>query len=118
MENYIPNDVHNASIQVLDGQVQLSLENGGGGGDRFAVVLGANESSPLPSGTLHHVKTISSRPACYMYTYFGLNATAETDSHRQFAEGFSILTPFSKSLGLVGQSLLNLVFGIPLVTRN
>lgn len=28
------------------------------------------------------------------------------------------MTPFAKSLALVGQSLLNLVFGIPLVMHN
>lgn len=114
MENYIPADVHNASIQVLDGQVELSLENSD---DR--PVLGANDAAQLPSGMLHFVKTISPRPACYMYTYFGLNATLEKrQAISQSIDGVSILTPFSKSLGLVGQSLLNLVFGTPLVTQN
>ena len=113
MENYIPSDVNNASIQVLGGQVELSFENGDN-----EVVLNANDLSQLPSGVLHRIKTISPRPACYMYTYFGLNATlAKRDSVKSITE-FTLLTPFSKSLGLVGQSLLNLVFGIPLVTQN
>lgn len=111
MENYIPNDVKNASIQVLEGQVELSFENSG-----YRSTLSANDSSPLPSGVLHLVKTTSPRPACYMYTYFGLNATVEKDDTTQL-DAFSVLTPLSKSLGLVGQSLLNLVFGIPLVTK-
>lgn len=117
MDNYVPEGVTNATIQVLEGQVELSIENG-----TRLYLLNANDTASLPSGVMHRITTTSTVPACYMYTFIGPstssnaahnNANKET-SHREV----SLMTPFAKSLALVGQSILNLVFGIPLVMHN
>ena len=68
---------------------------------------------------MYTVLTTSQNPACYMYTYTGLltaNSTTSTRSKDGRASLWNdLFMPFEKSLTLVAQSLLNLVFGIPLV---
>jgi vitamin K-dependent gamma-carboxylase len=113
MENWIPADVANASLYVLDGKVDVSFENG----SRLA--LKTNETTILPTDGTHVVHTRSSKPACYMYTYMGLRADNETTTQNDVQDNDSVWldlwSPYKKSIGLVSQSILSLVFGIPLV---
>jgi hypothetical protein len=121
MDNYVPAGVTNATIQVLEGQVELSIENG------TRSYLNVNDTASLPSSVMHRITTTSNIPACYMYTFVGpssdspsANASSRNAKTPQSTthEDVSLMTPFAKSLALVGQSLLNLVFGIPLVMHN
>lgn len=114
MDNYVPTGVTNATVQILGGQVELSLENG----DRL--VLNANDTAPLPTSSMHTIRTTSSVPASYMYTFVGLSKVNASgagggDVLKKPMGRVTLMTPFVKSLALVGQSLLNLLFGIPLV---
>lgn len=113
MDNYIPASVTNATLQVLEGQVELLFENGA------ATILDANDTAVLAPNVMYTVLTTSQNPACYMYTYTGLltaNSTTSTRSKDGRASLWNdLFMPFEKSLTLVAQSLLNLVFGIPLV---
>lgn len=109
MDNYVPTGVTNATIQVLEGQVELSIENGS------RSILNANDSASLPSSVMHTITTTSSIPASYMYTFVGLSSNSSSLKNNKEKPNVSLMTPFVKSLALVGQSLLNLVFGVPLV---
>ena len=119
MENYVPDSsstgLIEAWIQVLDGQVELLTDDGS-----IVRILGSNDSAVLPLGAMHSVLTTSDRPACYMYTYFrnqdhsaGLQPPANNSSIPSPTVHW--LSPLTKSAALVGQSLLSLVFGVPLV---
>lgn len=113
MDNYVPAGVTNASLQILEGQVELSIENGS------RSILNVNDTATLPSSVMHTITTTSSIPASYMYTFVGLETTINSSSLHGSKEqsDVSLITPFVKSLALVGQSLLNLVFGVPLVAH-
>lgn len=120
MDNYVPEGVTNATIQVLEGQVELSIENG-----TQSYLLNANDTASLPSRVMHKITTTSTVPACYMYTFIGPATASESGNARRNSakketshRDVSLMTPFAKSLALVGQSILNLVFGIPLVMHN
>ncbi|KZS07639.1 Gamma-glutamyl carboxylase [Daphnia magna] len=120
MDNYVPEGVTNATIQVLEGQVELSIENG-----TRSYLLNANDTASLPSRVMHKITTTSTVPACYMYTFIGPATASESGNARRnnakketSHRDVSLMTPFAKSLALVGQSILNLVFGIPLVMHN
>jgi len=110
--------------------VELSYENGA------ATMLNVNDTAVLASNVMYTVSTTSETPACYMYTYIG-SLTSNSTASARLKDGSpagggggadpaataatavsswnELLMPFEKSLTLVAQSLLNLVFGIPLV---
>lgn len=111
MDNYIPTGVSNATVQILEGQVELSVENGA------RLVLNANDTAPLPTSTMHTITTTSPFPASYMYTFIGVASNHSASDDKKAVGDVSLMTPFVKSLALVGQSLLNLFFGIPLVAH-
>lgn len=111
MDNYVPEDVSNATLQVLEGQVELAIENG------TKSILNTSDTASLPSNIMHTITTTSAVPACYMYTFVGLATNSTPSKNGKEMPNVSLMTPFAKSLALVGQSLLNLVFGIPLVTH-
>lgn len=112
MDNYIPTGVSNATVQILEGQVELSVENGAP-----SLVLNANDTAPLPTSTMHTITTTSPVPASYMYTFIGGASNHSASDDKKAVGDVSLMTPFAKSLALVGQSLLNLFFGIPLVAH-
>lgn len=113
MENYVPSGVTNATLFVLEGKVKLIFP---GLLKNMSLILKANESTPLPTSVLHTVKTISPTPACYMYTYMNLASVSTNSTEAEVTPSY-LFAPFAKSLALVGQSILNLVFGIPLVAQ-
>lgn len=126
MENYVPAGVSNASLRVLDGQVQVwsavdDEEEGHNDQGGTGTVLNVNETVPLSAGAFYTVLTTSTRPACYMYTFHGeiFNATSASPSEGGSVTGrqdnVTWLSPLTKSAALVGQSLLSLLLGIPLV---
>jgi len=111
MENYVPAEVTNASLLVLEGKIELTFP---GQLNNMSLILKTNETTYLPSSVLHTVATISPSPACYMYTYMNL-ASVTSNSTDTDIKSSHLFAPFAKSLALVAQSILNLVFGIPLV---
>lgn len=136
MENYVPAGVTNATLRVLEGEVELSIStNNDKGSDVTIVNLGTNESAQLPIQVLYSVMTTSNQPACYMFIYHGLGSTtpsnnssvnnSQSSTSINGTEGTSssVLlnsqvnwwSPLTKSVALVAQSFLSLVYGIPLV---
>jgi len=137
MENYVPAGVTNATLRVLEGEVELSIStNNEKGSDVTILNLGTNESAQLPIQVLYSVMTTSNQPACYMFIYHGLGSTTTPSNNSSVnnsqsstsingTEGTSSAvllnsqvnwwSPLTKSVALVAQSFLSLVFGIPLV---
>ena len=111
MENYVPAEVTNASLLVVEGKIELTFP---GQLNNMSLILKTNETTYLPSSVLHTVTTISPSPACYMYTYMNL-ASVNSNLTDTDIKSSHLFAPFAKSLALVAQSILNLVFGIPLV---
>lgn len=64
LENYISTDFANVSLTVLEGEVIYSEEE-----LVNTIIVPKEKSIPVKTGMFHRVKTTSSYPACYMYTY-------------------------------------------------
>lgn len=64
LENYISTDFTNVSLTVLEGEVIYSEEELAN-----TIIVPKEKSIPVKTGMFHRVKTTSSYPACYMYTY-------------------------------------------------
>jgi len=64
LENYISNDFANVSLTVLEGEVTYSEEK-----SSDAIIVPKKKSISIKTGIFHRVKTTSSCPATYMYTY-------------------------------------------------
>ncbi|KMQ93598.1 vitamin k-dependent gamma-carboxylase [Lasius niger] len=76
LENYISTDFANVSLTVLEGEVTYNEED-----SASTITIPKERSIPVKTGMFHRVKTTSSYPACYMYTY--TNQTKEQlDSDR------------------------------------
>lgn len=75
LENYISTDFTNISLTVLEGEVTYIDEKSP---EPTTVLKG--KSIPVKAGMFHRVKTTSSYPACYMYTY--TNQTQQLDNER------------------------------------
>lgn len=64
LENYIDQDLSNVTLTVLEGQVIYSED-----GWQQGVTVNKGNSLEVTPGELHNVQTISSHPACLMYTF-------------------------------------------------
>lgn len=76
LENYISTDFMNVSLTVLEGEVAYSDEE-----LSEAITVPKEKSIPVKTGLFHRVKTTSSYPACYMYTYTN-PTTQQSDNER------------------------------------
>jgi vitamin K-dependent gamma-carboxylase len=76
MENFIASGLGNVTLTVLKGDVEFS-QNAKGSDTRIVreVSLSTGESTELTGEAFHHIKTVSSQPSCYMYTF--INVTAQ-----------------------------------------
>lgn len=74
LENYISTDFTNVSLTVLEGEITYSEK------DSMDVTVSKEKSIPVKTDKFHRIKTTSSYPACYMYTY--TNQTKQLDSKR------------------------------------
>ena len=84
LENYISNDFSNVSVTVLEGSVTYTEEESK---DTTPVTKG--DWVPVKTGKFHTIKTTSSHPSCYMYTY-----TNQTEQDTNIA-GYIIITATS-----------------------
>lgn len=64
LENYIDKDLSNVTLSVLEGQV-IYVEDGWQQG----VTISKGNSLEVNPGKFHNIHTISSHPACLMYTF-------------------------------------------------
>lgn len=75
LENYISTDFTNVSLTVLEGEITYSKEE-----TMDVITVPKKKSIPVETGKFHRIKTTSSYPACYMYTY--TNQTKQLDNER------------------------------------
>lgn len=76
MENFIASGIGNVTLTVLKGDVKF-LQNARGSDTKILreVSLSSGESTEVTGEAFHHIKTVSSQPSCYMYTF--VNVTAQ-----------------------------------------
>ncbi|KAI0230052.1 Vitamin K-dependent gamma-carboxylase [Lamellibrachia satsuma] len=70
LENYVQEEVGNASVEVLVGVVKVELA-----GQAINYTLSPGERLMLPPGKYHKVHTVSAAPSCYMYQYVNTTHT-------------------------------------------
>lgn len=71
LENYVSEDLGNTSVQVLQGQLMVEINN-----EKKNYTLQPGEQMRLPAGAYHKVYTVSDRPSCYMYIYVNTTEAA------------------------------------------
>jgi len=119
-------------------ELSISTNNDKGSEPVTILNLGTNDSAQLPIQVLYSVMTTSNQPACYMFIYHGLGSTTPSNNSSSINNSQSssrlmngtdgtnssaVLlnsqvnwwSPLTKSVALVAQSFLSLVYGIPLV---
>jgi vitamin K-dependent gamma-carboxylase len=76
MENFIASGLGNVTLTVLKGDVEF-IQNSKGSDTRILreVSLSTGESTAVTGEAFHHIKTVSSHPSCYMYSF--VNVTAQ-----------------------------------------
>nr|XP_012134614.1 PREDICTED: vitamin K-dependent gamma-carboxylase [Megachile rotundata] len=123
LDNYISKNFTNVSLTVLEGEVKYSDENKGKG-----VIVSKGSSIPIKTGQFHKVETISTYPACYMYTYTNRNKqksesdrTSDLDEQR---EPLSIrkeinykVDAWLRSFNHIANAFFYLVYNVPMVRR-
>ncbi|EFN74492.1 Vitamin K-dependent gamma-carboxylase [Camponotus floridanus] len=126
LENYISTDFANVSLTVLEGEVTYDEEESAN-----AIIVPKEKSIPVKTGMFHRIKTTSSYPACYMYTY--TNQTKEQlDSDRKEApleentqplflnilkEINYKITAWARTFAHIANAFFNLVYDVPMVRR-
>jgi len=75
LENYISTDFTNVSLTVLEGEVTYGEEE-----SMDIITVSKKKSISVGTGKFHRIKTTSSYPACYMYTY--TNQTKQLDNEK------------------------------------
>ncbi|XP_071455229.1 vitamin K-dependent gamma-carboxylase isoform X2 [Hetaerina americana] len=93
------------------------------------ITLSTGESISVPTSTFHYVHTVSLSPSFYMYSY--INKTRENlgikddlipEKRRSNEASFLKearfrVSNFLRALGLVGNSILKLVYSVPMIRR-
>lgn len=122
LENYISTDFANVSLTVLEGEVTYNEEESAN-----TITLSKEKSIPVKTGMFHRIKTTSSYPACYMYTY--TNQTKEQlDSDREkppsventlplLKEINHKITAWTRAFAHIANAFFNLVYDVPMVRR-
>ncbi|CAK9798058.1 Vitamin K-dependent gamma-carboxylase [Anthophora plagiata] len=123
LDNYITRNLTNVTLTVLEGEVTYSDEKQGNG-----VIVAKGISIPIETGQFHKVKTTSTYPACYMYTYTNRNKQrSDMDGImevEELTEEVSIGTEINykidawrRSLNHIANAFLYLVYNVPMIRR-
>lgn len=139
LENYINKDLSNVTLTVLDGQVYYELVSKkrnkhvvGSIEKSIAFHLTKGETIQVPSKVFHKIHTVGEKPACYMYTF--MNSTMkkmDDDPSRMPKIDYGKVKPeprlweefvykinnFLTFLQHVGNALLYVVYGVPMMRR-
>ncbi|KAL0099045.1 hypothetical protein PUN28_020235 [Cardiocondyla obscurior] len=122
LENYISTDFANVSLTVLEGEVTYSEEK-----STDVITMSKKQSVSVETGKFHRIKTTSSYPACYMYTY--TNQTKQWDSERRDPHpviedmprllkeiNYKIIA-WVRTIVHIVNAFLNLIYDVPIVQR-
>ncbi|XP_025156701.1 vitamin K-dependent gamma-carboxylase isoform X2 [Harpegnathos saltator] len=123
LENYISTDFTNISLTVLEGEVTYVDEKSP---DSTTVLKG--KSIPVKAGMFHRVKTTSSYPACYMYTYTNRTQQSENSERKTPPPAINDTLPllkevnykinaWTKALSHITNAFFHLAYGVPMVRR-
>ncbi|XP_028048732.2 vitamin K-dependent gamma-carboxylase isoform X2 [Monomorium pharaonis] len=121
LENYISTDFANVSLTVLKGEVTYSKEK-----SMNVITMSKKKSIPIETGKFHRIKTTSSYPACYMYTY--TNQTKQLDNKRNspsmvkntpwlLKQINNKIIAWTKTFVHIANAFLNLVYDVPIIRR-
>lgn len=130
LENYIAPEMSNVTLTVLEGEVYYEIENKHQR-QSHGVRLVKGTRTPVRTGVFHKVHTVSAVPACYMYTY--MNKTKETNREQVehhvnplnlprspfplLEESNTRLDRIQTTLGIIGNSFLNVLYNVPMIRR-
>ncbi|KYM96640.1 Vitamin K-dependent gamma-carboxylase [Cyphomyrmex costatus] len=122
LENYISTDFTNVSLTVLEGEVTYDEEE-----SMDTITVSKEKSISVGTGKFHRIKTTSSYPACYMYTY--TNQTKQLDSEKRKSPPVIENTPqllkeinykiiaWIRTFVHITNAFLNLIYDVPMVRR-
>ncbi|XP_017784728.1 PREDICTED: vitamin K-dependent gamma-carboxylase isoform X2 [Nicrophorus vespilloides] len=123
LENFISPDLDNVTLTVIEGEVVLQTEL-----NDKQVQLVKGSSIPIVSNVFHTILTVGERPSCFMYTYF--NKTKDELKEEETSIKSSQYSPmplledsaasvegFVRMWDLVGNSILNLIYQVPMIRR-
>ncbi|XP_034183188.2 gamma-glutamyl carboxylase [Osmia lignaria lignaria] len=123
LDNYISKNFTNVTLTVLEGEVIYSDKNQSKG-----VIISKESSIPIKTGQFHKIKTISTYPACYMYTYTNRNKQQSDkdriieleDQRKPLPIGKEIsykIDAWLRSFGHITNAFFYLVYNVPMVRR-
>ncbi|OXA63681.1 Vitamin K-dependent gamma-carboxylase [Folsomia candida] len=124
LENFLPEELVNVTITLITGGIVFE-ENG-----INSSLSVSGEEHPVKSGKFHKVYSTHESPSCYMYRYtngteqqsmYG-DESLEIDTLSEIQANFvkfmaSKVEIFSRSVYLVANSYLNVLFDVPMVLR-
>lgn len=125
LDNFITKELDNVTLTILEGAVKLKYED-----NSQILTLHPNESIVLKKNVFHQLHVTSKTPASYMYTFLNQTSTNET-SKKDDDQSLSLYAPFvvirsevkerwkkfQLFIGHVANSLLYLVYGVPMPKR-
>ncbi|EZA52552.1 hypothetical protein DMN91_005843 [Ooceraea biroi] len=123
LENYISTDFTNVSLTVLEGTITYSDEE-----SPDAITVLKRRSTSVRTGMFHRVKTTSSYPACYMYTYTN-QTKQQLDSERMpsppaVEDSLSLLKEidhkiiaWTRAFTHIANAFFNLVYDVSMIRR-
>lgn len=100
LENYISNDFANVSLTVLEGEVTYSEEK-----LSDVITVPKKKSISIKTGIFHQIKTTSSYPATYMYTY-----TNQTKQQLDREKCISLLFYFINYIHILRLNVVHFVY--------
>ncbi|XP_018368720.1 PREDICTED: vitamin K-dependent gamma-carboxylase [Trachymyrmex cornetzi] len=122
LENYISTDFTNVSLTVLEGEITYGEEQ-----SMDVITVSKKKSISVGTGKFHRIKTTSSYPACYMYTY--TNQTKQLDSEKRktppvienmpqlLKEINYKINAWIRTFVHITNAFLNLIYDVPMVRR-
>ncbi|XP_011696419.1 PREDICTED: vitamin K-dependent gamma-carboxylase [Wasmannia auropunctata] len=122
LENYISTDFANVSLTVLEGEITYVEDE-----SPDVITLSKKKSIPIETGKFHRIKTTSSYPACYMYTY--TNQTKQLSSERRepspiikntswlLNEINNKIIAWTRTFVHITNAFLNLIYDVPMVQQ-
>ncbi|PSN30216.1 Vitamin K-dependent gamma-carboxylase [Blattella germanica] len=143
LENYINEDLGNVTLTVLEGEVIVETEiieegqNIQKKSKSKAKIshkrLKKESMMNIPVGRFHRILTVSDTPSCYMYSYINETKKLEEEKIKSTEDQQStdsikkenrlqkfikrVVDSWARSIGLVSNALLNILYSVPMVKR-
>ncbi|CAH1236547.1 unnamed protein product [Diabrotica balteata] len=123
LENFIKDDLENATLTVLEGTIVYEIENIGTLQSQ-GITLNKGQSIPIEIDAFHKIHTISNTPSCFMYTFSKKDIVGTTDIKAAYAP-FPLIENMVERMESallmwthIKNSVFNIFFGIPYELRS